>query len=253
MSKAAIWAGAQPKQYVRGLILLAVCLLFERPLYDDLYLQRLSETPRKRFIRNFKGTELSGLPFSQMWCIVQQCLINVMFNDEGRLLDRLSLSLGHIDRKMEDDCNLRQSIGPWRSLFGRWRAYLYSKDRSISEILRNVKNLQEAYAEKQAKVSDGPIHATGQLEQQHEQLNFKLAAVLKHFESSFGALMATMSILESQAAIAEAGEVSKLTKLAFFFIPLTFAAGVCGMNLAVSHSYLCAPVKNFLITERPGV
>ena len=46
--------------------------------------------------------------------------------------------------------------------------------------------------------------------------------------------MAIMSIVESQKAITEAEEVSKLTKLAFLFIPLTFVAGLCGMNVPVS-------------------
>jgi hypothetical protein len=44
----------------------------------------------------------------------------------------------------------------------------------------------------------------------------------------------TIGIVESEVAIKEAKEVSKLTELAFFFIPLTFVAGVCGMNIAVS-------------------
>jgi Mg2+ and Co2+ transporter CorA len=47
-------------------------------------------------------------------------------------------------------------------------------------------------------------------------------------------LMSTMSIVESQRAIAQAEVVSKLTQLAFFFIPLTFIGTLFGMNIKVS-------------------
>ena len=55
--------------------------------------------------------------------------------------------------------------------------------------------------------------------------------------STFNAIMATMSIVESQEAIAQAKTVSKLTNLAFFFIPLTLSASVFGMNIKVSDAY----------------
>lgn len=42
-----------------------------------------------------------------------------------------------------------------------------------------------------------------------------------------------MSIIDSKEAFTEAKNVGKLTKLAFFFIPLTLVAGVFGMNIVV--------------------
>ncbi|KAK7616462.1 hypothetical protein IWX50DRAFT_407774 [Phyllosticta citricarpa] len=41
----------------------------------------------------------------------------------------------------------------------------------------------------------------------------------------------TMSILESDRAIIQAEEVTTLTRLAFFFIQLTYASGIFGMNI----------------------
>jgi len=43
-----------------------------------------------------------------------------------------------------------------------------------------------------------------------------------------------MSIVESKRAILQTETVSKLTQLAFFFIPLTLVATVFGMNINVS-------------------
>ena len=48
----------------------------------------------------------------------------------------------------------------------------------------------------------------------------------------------TVSLLESRRAIAEAESVTKLTELAFFFIPLSFAASFFSMPLDVSGSFL---------------
>lgn len=42
-----------------------------------------------------------------------------------------------------------------------------------------------------------------------------------------------MSLIESKKAITQAEQVTKLTQLAFFFIPLTFVAGLFGMNVRV--------------------
>ncbi len=62
-----------------------------------------------------------------------------------------------------------------------------------------------------------------------------------------------MSIIESQKAISEAETVSKLTALAFFFVPLSFIASVFGMNLVVGPllSYLSSHPSTELII--PGI
>jgi hypothetical protein len=45
------------------------------------------------------------------------------------------------------------------------------------------------------------------------------------------ALSSKMALLNSRRSIAEAQSVTKLTELAFFFIPLTFAATLFGMQI----------------------
>ena len=54
--------------------------------------------------------------------------------------------------------------------------------------------------------------------------------------------MSSMSIVESERAIAEAEVVSKLTHLALFFIPLSLVAGLFGMNINVSCWDICDPL-----------
>lgn len=56
----------------------------------------------------------------------------------------------------------------------------------------------------------------------------------RRIETTFQALMSSINIVESERAIREAESISKLTQLAFFFIPLSLVAGVFGMNINVS-------------------
>ena len=60
--------------------------------------------------------------------------------------------------------------------------------------------------------------------------------LLSRAESTFQALMASMTMVESQKAITQAETISKLTQLAFFFIPLTLCSTIFGMNIKVSRN-----------------
>lgn len=67
-----------------------------------------------------------------------------------------------------------------------------------------------------------------------DRLTREVTGLTERAGSTFQALMATMGIVESQKAIAQAETISKLTNLAFFFIPLTLTASIFGMNIQVS-------------------
>jgi Mg2+ and Co2+ transporter CorA len=123
-------------------------------------------------------------------------------------------------------------------MIGQWRAHLHSL-QELLEIMRVIMQL----------IPGELLHFSNDECTQHlvlyntalayptsvfDKLRAESEAVLAHCESTFTALMGTMSIIESGKAINEAEQVTKLTQLAFFFIPLTFVAGVFGMNLAVS-------------------
>lgn len=73
-----------------------------------------------------------------------------------------------------------------------------------------------------------------------ETLRDEVTATSTRLDTTFSSIMSTMSIIESQKAISQAEGVAKLTSLAFFYIPLTFVAGIFGMNLTLS----CTPSDN---------
>ena len=81
-----------------------------------------------------------------------------------------------------------------------------------------------------------------------------IANMKQRTQSSYQSLMANMSIVESKRGIAEAESVTKLTELAFFFIPLTFSASIFSMqvkelsgnNISVSTFIILALIVTFL-------
>ncbi|KAK7529628.1 cora-like Mg2+ transporter protein-domain-containing protein [Phyllosticta citribraziliensis] len=102
---------------------------------------------------------------------------------------------------------------------GEWRSHILSRHNLQRQIERIIKR------------SGTPGGIPSQQQDALDDFNSKLDGTLRHFESTFTALIGTMSINESTRAIREAEEVTKLTQLASFFVPLSFVVGLFGMNL----------------------
>jgi hypothetical protein len=81
-----------------------------------------------------------------------------------------------------------------------------------------------------------PEHA--ELIQLHYVLESGLLKMEQRVDRSFQAIMSSMSILESEKAIAQGVAITRLTELAFFFIPLSFAATFFSMQIKVT-SHCC--------------
>jgi Mg2+ and Co2+ transporter CorA len=75
-------------------------------------------------------------------------------------------------------------------------------------------------------------------------LTDSLKTIEERVDRSFHALMASMSIAESERAIVQGTAVARLTELAFIFIPLNFACSFFSMQITVSsHFYLFVNVE----------
>lgn len=60
-------------------------------------------------------------------------------------------------------------------------------------------------------------------------LSHRFSALRKQADKTNNSLVANLSIHESRGGIAEAEGVTKLTELAFLFLPLTFSASIFSM------------------------
>lgn len=165
--------------------------------------------------------------------IISQMIVD----DAVTVLSRLNQALDEVDLSMADDETLRKSLRDWRNYFGRWRKAMLHERASLAYVRRALG--QHSTSSSSQSGAANSISTPGQRNiEDRLYLVDELEATQKRIDGTFQALMSTMSIIESQKAIAQAETVSKLTYLAFFFIPPTFVTGIFGMNVVVSYSPL---------------
>jgi hypothetical protein len=141
----------------------------------------------------------------------------------------MSSTLDGIDASMSIDSVVSEKLSEWRRLWCNWRGLLTEFQTTRQQTCSWIDKVK-AKSEKDFN-SDGLSQldiGLSALKVEHKKLEGRI-------EASFQALMSTMAIIDSRHAIAEAESVSKLTELAFVFIPLSFATSFFGMNMTVSH------------------
>ncbi|KAK8209244.1 hypothetical protein IWZ01DRAFT_310466 [Phyllosticta capitalensis] len=179
------------------------------------------EELQRSFIANVRSVNLLTGPGKLLHQILRLDLGRAILRDERAILSHLEEALRWIDF----DLGYKRNHGKWplwQSLLGFYRPHLHSNfalKRRVYRALKIIMKDPELVGDAQALKEDCAEFAT------------QLEDVLRHLESTSNALIGSMSIMESSKAIKEAEEVTKLTQLAFFFIPLTFVAGIFGMNL----------------------
>lgn len=143
-----------------------------------------------------------------------------------RVFRSMNKSLDKIDRSVAYDMQVTQLIGHWRHLLGIWRSLLPTMNDELEEntkvITRRSKDLCN-YSSDLQEILD----AYGELLNMCKMLQERV-------ERTSQALMATMSIMESQNAIKQGQQIQRLTELAFIFIPMSFASSYFGMEVQVS-------------------
>lgn len=147
-------------------------------------------------------------------------LFHFMVNDWTSVLREMDKFLDEVDILLSDNDTLQRKLVTWRIILGFWRKNLVDDSEKIRTTLVAIKQQE---ATKPGKFSS----SFGELLNHVESLKDRT-------ERTFGALMSSMAIVESQRAISQAESISRLTELAFLFIPLGFAASFFGMQLQVS-------------------
>lgn len=166
-----------------------------------------------------------------------QVLYRIILRDEHLNLSQIEEGLCQIDLEMCQDQSVLRWIGYWRLLVGSWRSYLHSRTRFPSQldlVISDTEESEDGDESDHVIIEKDPVDGFRDvltIQALHESLPERLQAVTVHSEGTFTALMATMSMIESEKAIREAESVGRLTELAFFFIPITLAAGIFGMNI----------------------
>lgn len=158
-------------------------------------------------------------PLDFLFVIVQKDTLNIL-----QMMDE---ALTQIGRDILDDSLMQQRLMKWRLLLVRFDAELRLLEKSLSTFAVFIATLKSSSSEdEEEETTSSPLVADLLREAKIEITKLRDRAT-----SSYKSLMANMSIAESKRGIAEAEGVTKLTELAFFFIPLTFSASIFSMQV----------------------
>jgi len=192
--------------------------------YRECFLEDVR--PIKRFadaiLKNADGLRGSKHPEGHNTPYLIKALISrVVHDDIAQVMGVMSKSLDQIELSLHDDNKLRDSVGMWRDWLGRWRNMIFHQERALRLMRTYLTNDRYQKAVNQELAS----------------LEGELREGRLRIDNVFQSLMSAMSIVESHKAIQQAEGVSKLTQLAFFFIPLSLVATVFGMNVTVRQAH----------------
>ena len=154
-------------------------------------------------------------------------LFAIIHNDTMNTLRHMDLALREIGQHILDETLIQQRLVHWRLLLERFGTEFQQLEDSLRRFAGfiNASKVSDKNSTEDQNTLRPPVEKL--LEDSVSQIN----SLRQRTTRSHKSLMANMSIIESKRGIAEAESVTKLTELAFFFIPLTFSASVFSMQV----------------------
>lgn len=227
---------------------------------DSVAPKRKAPSTRDQFISDAQneglldGAKATRLGFDDVVTRMKLSFANLVAEDWNSVLSEMIHTLDEMDRKMSDNVALRRNVQAWRRLLCSWRVSLLEYSTRLQQAinllrrtlgldyaalpttmeelglhLRNDQSLQDL----QSTLDVGLSSKLGETLALYEALHVGLVKVESRVNLSFQVLMSSMSIIESEKAIVQGAAITKLTELAFFFIPLSFAAAFFSMQVQV--------------------
>ncbi|RPA80923.1 hypothetical protein BJ508DRAFT_124442 [Ascobolus immersus RN42] len=181
--------------------------------------------------------------------IVAIMLFTIVLRDSWHILACISSQLQRLHQTSQEPEVIVKELTSIQTLLGTYRAELHKLHQAASTGLQAIHTIV-SYPPSHRKRSF-PRIALGSayrpsiinglptsVSEEAKECFEDLLALQKEIEVQQAAvqevsshLMSTMSIIESQKAIGEAESVTKLTEMAFFFLPLGFSASIFGMQI----------------------
>lgn len=175
-------------------------------------------------------------------------LFAMIHTDTVNTLRHMELALQEIGQHILDDTLIQQRLMHWRLLLERFGIEL----QQLEDSLRRFAEFINASDVSQNSTSEDSDERTSEVDKLLENTVAQINSLRQRTTRSHKSLMANMSIVESKRGIAEAESVTKLTELAFFFIPLTFSASIFSMQVkelnASQTSIVAFVILAFIVT-----
>ncbi|KAJ4300999.1 hypothetical protein N0V90_003088 [Kalmusia sp. IMI 367209] len=163
-----------------------------------------------------KGKEEAHDPF--------RALLRTIHDDTLGLADVIRIALRRIREGTLDEDLMQSRVTFWRSLLYRLNFSLAEFDQRLQEFVHFTYDIGSHTISPES-------HRELPSEKLAKSTRQTLRACIDLIEKSSDSLRAEMQIVDSRRSISEAESVSKLTELAFVFIPLSFVASLFSMQV----------------------
>jgi hypothetical protein len=141
-------------------------------------------------------------------------LLRIAYFDTVHYLDNLEWTLDEITKDSLDEFTMTRRLPAWRKLLNELEIEIPALGHSLGRFM-------------------APDHAAHRKAETilHDLQHERIPDFLKRVRAVHAALRSEMSLLDSSRSITEARTMSRLTELAFVFIPLTFASSLFSMQV----------------------
>ncbi|KAL8771555.1 MAG: hypothetical protein Q9209_002997 [Squamulea sp. 1 TL-2023] len=201
---------------------------WEQLACEDLNVQSTPDTLKRLVRLPHKSQGSSSGPL--------ELLLMIIIRDTQKLLQSINNTLNKMDLAMLDDVLVQIQIDKWRKLLLRFETELRDLESCAPDFADFILGREEG--DSTLRTTKQQIIKVSALTQGPSECQLLLGQLLKDIASaqrrtanSHRSLMTAMSLVESKRGISQAESVTKLTELAFFFIPLTFAASLFSMQV----------------------
>ncbi|KAF2119527.1 hypothetical protein BDV96DRAFT_642547 [Lophiotrema nucula] len=144
-----------------------------------------------------------------------ESLLRIVCQDVASSFELIDASLERIGALSIDDYELQTNLD-------KWRLQMASFQKVTNQLVQGFQQFAADFY--------GPGLPNG-VAKLHREVGEKAARLLERIASCQSGLRADMSLLESRRGIAEAESVTRLTELAFIFIPLSFVSSLFSMQV----------------------
>jgi hypothetical protein len=172
-----------------------------------------------------------------------EALFRIIFLDTMTLSDIFDNTLQEIRLASLEDSKLQASIGEWRRMLAHAQLRLPTLRTSVTRFIHDASGRHPLFESDSDMSHDFWVLAP--------RARQRISAVIKRTEEVDTALRAELSVLESRKQLLESSSVTRLTELAFVFVPLSFVASTFSMQVQELQSP--PPLTTFVITASLAV
>ncbi|KAH3981508.1 hypothetical protein HBH64_143280 [Parastagonospora nodorum] len=153
-----------------------------------------------------------------------EALFRVIHDDTDSLVDIIRVTLRRIREGTLDEDLMQKRVTFWRTL-------LHRLNFSLSDLDQHLRSFADFTSESGSNIVTSDREDTTTSMKLANSTHATLQYCIDLIERCSSSLLAEMQIVDSRRSITEAESISKLTELAFVFIPLSFVASLFSMQI----------------------